>query len=118
MNTPASLDPDFIPLFCVYTSLQEEAAHARKTVQVRIACVRDGGDCDTFEMDVADPMGDTATRFCERVVKFMLWASGGHEIHISAPGALSQHIAAAYAPGGGRAFDCGMMAAAYGRPLP
>jgi len=68
-------------------------------------------------MDVATPMSDTAIRFCERVVKFMLWASGGHEIHISAPEPLTRHIADVYSPQGARAFDCEMMATSYDRPL-
>ena len=116
MKTP-SLDKHFTPLFCVYESLRAEAAQAAETVRVHIACVRDGGDCDTFRMDFAAPMSETASRFCERVVKFMLWASGGHEIHISAPEALTRGIAAAYSPQGARAFDCQMMATSYDHPL-
>jgi len=111
------LDTQFVPLFGIYESLREEAAHARQTANVQIACVRDGGDCDTFRMDFAAPMSDTAVRFCERVVKFMLWASGGYEIHISAPAAVTRPIMAAYSPEGARAFDCEMMATSYDRPL-
>ncbi|MCL1921123.1 MAG: ROK family protein [Kiritimatiellaeota bacterium] len=108
---------DFMPLYSVYTSLRDAAAHAQETAAVQIACVRDGGDCDTFRMDFAAPMDRTAIRFCERVVKFMLWASGGYEICVSAPEALARHIADAYSPQGARAFDCETMETAYGRPL-
>jgi len=111
------LDPDFVPLFCVYKALQEEAAKAEKTAVVQIACVRDGGDCDVFAMDLAAPLSDTAIRFCERVVKFMLWASGGHEIHLAASDALARHIVDVYSARGARAFDCEIMALAYDRPL-
>jgi len=111
------LDPDFMPLFCVYESLRAEAAHAQETVAVQIACVRDGNDCDTFRMEFAAPMSDRAIRFCERVVKFMVWASGGYEILIAAPDAVARHVAAAYSPEGTCAFDCEMMALAYDRPL-
>jgi len=117
MKPQPPLDPDFTPLFSVYTTLREEAARAQETVPVHLACVRDGGDCDTFSMDFAAPLTATALRFCERVVKFMLWASGGHEICVSAPDALTRHIAEAYSPRGARAFDCETMATAYGRPL-
>ena len=104
-------------MFRVHEELAAEAALATETTCVQIACVRDGGDCDTFRRDFAAPMSDTAVRFCERAVKFMLWASGGHTIVISAPAALTRRIADAYAPQGARAFDCETMALAYGRPL-
>ena len=114
---PLPLDPHFTPMFCVYESLQAEAAQAEKTVGVQVACVRDGGDCDTFQMDFAAPLSDTAVRFCERVVKFMLWASGGHAIHIAAPEALTRHIVDVYSLQGARAFDCEMVVLSYDRPL-
>ena len=117
MKNPPPLDLQFAPMFDVYASLAAEAADAEKTVRVEIACVRDGGDCDTFAMEFAAPLNGTAIRFCERVVKFMLWASGGHEIHIAAPEVLTRRIADAYSPRGARAFDCEIMAIAYDRPL-
>jgi len=117
MKTLPLLDFQFTPMFGVYTSLAAEAASAEKAVRVQIACVRDNDDCDTFAMDFAAPMNDTAIRFCERVVKFMLWASGGYEIHLSAPEVLTRHIIGVYSPQGGRAFDCEMMELAYDRPL-
>ena len=111
------LDTGFTPLFDVFNALAAEAKAAAKTTRVKIACVRDGNDCDIFEMDFAAPMNDTAIRFCERVVKFMLWASGGHEIVLSAPEELTRRVKADYSPQGSRAFDCGIMRLAYDRDL-
>ena len=110
---PPPLDTRFTPMYGVYEKLAAEAAAAQNTVCVQIACVRDGGDCDTFKMELAAPLSDTAIRFCERVVKFMMWASGGKQIHIRAPETLTRRIAADYSTQGARAFDCALMEDAY-----
>lgn len=111
------LESDFNPLFAVYQQFKEEAGKAPKKEQVQIACVRDGEACDGFAMDFAAPLSDDAIRFCERIVKFMLWASGGYEVHIAAPSAVADYVKSAYSPTGARAFDCEMMQMAYDKPL-
>lgn len=111
------LDADFNPLFAVYQTFKKEAEVATEKARIQIACVRDGGDCDVFAMDFSAPMRDDALRFCERIVKFMLWASGGYEVHIAGSSAVAEYVKAAYSPTGARAFDCEMMQMAYDRPL-
>ncbi|MEI7947020.1 MAG: ROK family protein [bacterium] len=111
------IESDFKPLFAVYQQLKIEAGKAAKKEPVKIACVRDGGACDVFAIDFAAPLSDDAIRFCERIVKFMLWASGGYEVHIAGPAAVADYVKAAYSPTGARAFDCEMMQMAYDKPL-
>jgi len=111
------IETDFIPLFAVYQQFRKEAEVAAKKEHVHIGCVRDGDACDVFAMDFAAPMSEDAIRFCERVVKFMLWASGGYEVHIVGPSAVADYVKAAYSPTGARAFDCEMMQMAYDKPL-
>jgi hypothetical protein len=111
------IEVDFNPLFAVYQQFKKEAVKAVKKEPVKIACVRDGGACDVFAMDFAAPMSDDAIRFCERIVKFMLWASGGYEVYIAGPSAVADYVKVAYSPTGVRAFDCEMMQIAYDKPL-
>jgi predicted NBD/HSP70 family sugar kinase len=111
------IEAGFTPLFAVYQQFQIEAGKVAKTEEVQIACVRDGGDCDVFSMNFASPLSDDAIRFCERIVKFILWASGGYEVHIAGPSAVSDYVKGAYVPTGTRAFDCEMMQMAYDKPL-
>ncbi|MEI6645856.1 MAG: ROK family protein [bacterium] len=111
------IESDFKPLFAVYQQFKIEAGKAAKKDLIKIACVRAGGVCDVFAMDFAVPMREEAIRFCERIVKFMLWASGGYEVHIVGPVAVVDYVKAAYSPTGARAFDCEMMQMAYNKPL-
>ncbi len=111
------LEADFNPLFAVYQAFKKEAEVAAEKERIQIACVRDGGDCDVFAMDFSMPLSRDAIYFCERIVKFMLWASGGYEVHIAGPSAVAEYVKAAYSPTGARAFDCEMMQMAYDKPL-
>jgi len=111
------IEKEFKPLYATYLQLKLEAATASRQESVKIACVRDGGACDTFALTFAAPLSAEAIRFSERVVKFMLWASGGYEVHVAGPDSLVSFLKETYAPTGSRAFDCEMMATAYNRPL-
>lgn len=109
-----SAGEDFVPLYGVFNSLKSEASRARETVRVEFACVRDNGNCDRFAMKLASPLSEIALRFCERVVKFLLWSGGGYEIHVAGPEALYQRLAADYSKTGARAFDVQFMFESYG----
>jgi predicted NBD/HSP70 family sugar kinase len=111
------IEKEFSPLYATYLQLKQEAAKASRQESVKIACVRDGGACDTFALTFASPISTDAIRFAERVVKFMLWASGGYEVHVAGPDNLIAFLKETYAPTGSRAFDCDMMATAYNKPL-
>ncbi len=110
-------DKEFQPLYATYLNFKKEAALASRQETVQIACVRDGGACDTFALSFASPLSQEAFRFCERVVKFMLWASGGYEVHVAGPEGLVAFLQQAYSATGARAFDCEMMETAYNKPL-
>jgi predicted NBD/HSP70 family sugar kinase len=111
------IDKEFNPLYACYLNFKKEAALAAQQETVQIACVRDGGACDTFALSFASPLSQEAFRFCERVVKFMLWASGGYEVHVAGPEGLVAFLQSTYATSGVRAFDCEMMETAYNKPL-
>ena len=115
LKTP--VQTSFLPLYTVYTYLRQQARCAPAVVRIHIACMRNAGGCDRFEMELAAPLEDLALRFCERVVKFMLWSSGGYAVHIAGSDELVARMRAAYAPDGARAFDRTMMETTYSQPF-
>lgn len=53
----------------------------------------------------------------ERIVKFILWASGGWKLHIAGPDEIVKPIAKAYSKKGARAFDYDFYSSIYSRPM-
>jgi hypothetical protein len=51
------------------------------------------------------------------MAKTLLWQKGGRRLYVCGPEAVYRQIAAAYAPGGARAFDARFMAEVYGAPF-
>ncbi len=120
MNLTALKTPvqtSFLPLYTVYTYLRQQARGASECVRIQIACVRNDGNCDRFDMELAAPLDACALSFCERVAKFMLWSSGGYALHIAGSDLLAARLRAAYAPDGARAFDRNLMETTYGKPF-
>ena len=99
-KTSPPLDPHFMPMYSVWEKLRKKAERGKKS-GIDIACVREDGYCERFDMAFAAPMDETAIRFCERVVKFMLWSSGGYEIYLAPKeGFINAHPLAKSLPDG------------------
>lgn len=79
-----------------------------RSVPVTIAVARPGGGASHFRALIApheELHAASNLRFLERTVKFLLWSRGGSRVFIAGAPEAAAEIAAAYAPGGARAFD-------------
>lgn len=116
----AELDKDFYPAI-IYAEAYSAAVSELPDVQsLKIAVEREDGAVSCRELLVGPENSDLHSEtlfYVERVVKFMLWASGGWKIYIGGSEWIGQHIAETYAPGGKRAFDANLMEKVYERPL-
>lgn len=102
------LDPEFIPAALwnrEYLKLAAEAPNSRK---IRIGVDRPEGTTWIYETTLLPESADACAetfKYCERTVKFLLWAWGGSSVRISnAPDVVAQ-LQAVYAADGKRAFD-------------
>ena len=84
------------------------ASADRRSVPVTIAVARPGVGASHFRALIApheEPYAASNVRFLERTIKFLLWSRGGSRVFIAGAPEAAAEIAAAYAPGGERAFD-------------
>lgn len=80
-------------------------AHRRHATQpLIIALEREGGYRSRYET-VIDPAAPDATRYVERLVKFLLWARGGWKLYLAGPRITV------------REFDADLMSRVYERPF-
>lgn len=102
------LDRGFVPALRWRPAYRRMVASERRTVPVTIALARPGGGATHFCLRIApheEPYVASNVHFLERTVKFLLWSRGGSRVYIAGAPAATAEIAAAYAPGGARAFD-------------
>jgi len=118
LKVKAMLDPQFMPLAVVWREFEREVSR-RPSQRLGIAVERNQGLVESLALDILrDREGDGFNRaFVERLVKSMLWIYGGFRLYIAGSRAMYEHIRAAYAPGGAREFDRGMMCRIYEHPL-
>ncbi len=108
-----TIDSKFIPLAKIVESY-DKAKHpvkiavkrAEDEVSVFSTCIFN--EESTFEADLY---------YIERLVKFLLWANGGYEVHISGCDKITQSIAECYSTGGKREFDYDFMKGVYDAPF-
>lgn len=102
------LDPGFLPSRTWRRAYHRLAAAERRSSPVSVAVKQPGGEASIFRTTMLPPEERYAKanyRFLERTVKFLLWSRGGSRVLISGAPETTKQIAAAYAPGGSRAFD-------------
>lgn len=112
---PAVLDPDFAPAVLLNRQYREAVARAGVAVPLRIALERENGLVSRGDIELLADGGADSVRYAERHIKFLLWARGGWKLHLSGPEDVCRALRAAYAPGGGRAFDASLMQRVYDR---
>lgn len=106
------LDEDFRPAALANRSFQRRVEPVG--VRAVIGLERSGGEVSRFETSVypeGHPNFESNFPFIERLVKFLLWARGGHTAYVGAPKAIAEHVWGHYAPGGAREFDAHFMGA-------
>jgi predicted NBD/HSP70 family sugar kinase len=60
---------------------------------------------ETRVFSAGHPQAAANIGYAERLLKFLLWQRGAWRLYVGGPAELGQRLAAAYAPGGERAFD-------------
>lgn len=102
------LDPDFVPAALWNREYLKAATDAPDSRKVRIAVDRPEGSTWVYTTTLlpasADASADTF-KYCERTVKFLLWAWGGSSLRISNAPDVVEHLQTVYSADGLRAFD-------------
>ncbi|GAB5559690.1 MAG: hypothetical protein SynsKO_13370 [Synoicihabitans sp.] len=99
------LDPGFLPASIWNRAYQKSVANSADRKAVKIAIDRPNGTTWTYSTWIS-PADATATlTYCERLVKFLLWAWGGSRVRIAGAPQIVAALKQTYQPGGGREFD-------------
>ena len=109
------LDPEFVP-----ASLWNRAFRAAgATVPLALALERERGSISVFRTAVLPHEGANIAaneRYCERLLKFLLWQKGGFHVTVDGPREIADYLGRVYSPEGARAFDYRFMGQdVYGR---
>ncbi|HNX36471.1 MAG TPA: ROK family protein [Kiritimatiellia bacterium] len=117
IQAKAALKRDFKPPITVLQELKRAARPNDKVLA--IAWERENGYVSRYDLPLparADEMPEVIV-LAERIVKFLLWSSGGWRLMLSGPRKLCQVIKQQYSATGARAFDVKFMEGVYARPL-
>jgi predicted NBD/HSP70 family sugar kinase len=116
----APLDSGYISAILANRSYREAVAKSDNTTTIAIAVERENGLVSRRDVDILAPGSEydaDTLRVVERHIKFLLWSKGGWKLCLSGPAAVCDAIKQAYAPGGSREFDAGLMEKVYGHPF-
>jgi predicted NBD/HSP70 family sugar kinase len=112
-----SLKRDFKPPI----ALVQELRRATQTGghMLAIAWERENGYVSRYDLPLPARSEEQpeVVQLAERIVKFLLWSSGGWKLMLAGPRKLCQLLKQPYAAGGERAFDVKFMEGVYRRPL-
>jgi hypothetical protein len=115
----APLDKSFVPMLVFMRHYEREVAQEGGGEPLEIALERNDG-CTVRSSLRVHPSGrweaDTFT-YAERIVKFLLWSSGGWRLMLAGNRELCQQIQSIYSLNGARAFDVRLMETIYERPF-
>ena len=117
VQTKITLKRDFKPPITLLQALRQAA---RPTDSVlAIAWERENGYVSRYDLPLPARAEDLpeVVQLAERIVKFLLWSSGGWRLVLAGPRKLCQSIKQQYAAHGARAFDVTFMEGVYGRPF-
>jgi predicted NBD/HSP70 family sugar kinase len=117
---PPPLDPTFRPLGRARRSFEALAKRSRLAIPVTLAAEQPGGTVtrrDTVVVPDGDPDLERSYHLAERIAKTLLWARGGHRLHVSGPETLVAHLRRHYAQAPTGLFDARISEAFYLSPL-
>ncbi|MGZ0654716.1 ROK family protein [Coraliomargarita sp. W4R53] len=106
------LDPEFVPAVLWNRAYLKAASEAPDSRKIRIAVDRPEGTTwiyDTTLLPVSEANAQDTLKYCERTVKFLLWAWGGSHVRISHAPDVVEQLQAIYSAQGARHFDCDFM---------
>ncbi|MDX9868794.1 MAG: ROK family protein, partial [Kiritimatiellia bacterium] len=112
-----TLKRDFKPPVTLLRELQRAARPGGQTLS--IAWERENGYVSRYDLPLPARAEDSpeVAQLAERIVKFLLWASGGWRLMLSGPQKLCRGIKRHYTRTGPRAFDVAFMEGVYGQPM-
>ena len=102
------LDPDFIPAALWNEAYLKLVDAVEDSLPIRISISRPGNTSWTYDTKILpdNPKYAEATwLYCERLVKFLLWAWGGSSVQIAGAPHIVARLNEVYSPNGKRAFD-------------
>ncbi|MBQ7188846.1 MAG: ROK family protein [Kiritimatiellae bacterium] len=109
----------FISPFKVLNEVRTAALSGTTDAVFAVALERENGYISRYDLPLPAKAADRpeVQQLCERIVKFLLWSSGGWKIMISGPRKICAKIKADYTLGGTRDFDVQFMSKVYKKPL-
>jgi predicted NBD/HSP70 family sugar kinase len=114
------LDPAFRPLSLGVRRFRQALAEQGGGQRLLLALEQGPEQCARLDLELF-PAGaghdEDNLRYVAWQLNFLLWSRGGNRVVVSGPEAICAALAAAYAPGGARAFDADLMAKAFGQPF-
>lgn len=102
------LDPDFLPAALWNRAYEKVVAADPRSLPVRIAITRPTGTTWIHDTKILPDTAEHATDtwlYCERLIKFLLWAWGGSRVRIAGAPHIVEPLRQTYAPDGPRRFD-------------
>jgi predicted NBD/HSP70 family sugar kinase len=116
-----SLDPEFIPAVLWNKAYREAVSATSGSLKLAIILERGDGIRSRYNTEILPHTAENAAvnfKYVERLVKFLLWMKGGHQVIIAGCDTLAQEISAEYSATGKRAFDFKIMGdKIYGKPF-
>lgn len=102
------LDPDFIPAELWNKAYLTLVDTVDDSLPIRISISRPDGTAWTYDTKILPDTPHNAGvtwHYCERLIKFLLWAWGGSRVYIAGAPHIAAKLNEVYSPGGKRAFD-------------
>ena len=102
------LDPGFVPAALWNREYLKAARETPNSRKVRIGVDRPEGTTWIYETTLLPESSEASAdtfKYCERIVKFLLWAWGGCDVRISNAPDVVAHLQTVYSANGKRAFD-------------
>ena len=117
VQTKITLKRDFKPPITLLHALSQVVRP--KDSVLAIAWERENGYVSRYDLPLPARAEDLpeVVQLAERIVKFLLWSSGGWRLMLAGPRKLCQSIKQQYAATGARKFDVTFMEGVYGRPM-
>ncbi len=112
------LDPGFDPAFLARRAMAARVRRSGVAIPVALAVEQPDGSAwrrETAVLPVGHAGSAASYRHCERLLKFMLWARGGHRVHVDGPAALHEALVRHYADEPTGLFDARFEHEVYGR---
>lgn len=118
MKYKPSFDKDFFPIGVAIDEFEKQV-NALENEILKIAVERDNGYNFVYQMKIFADKSKSEQNYviAERLIKAVLWVTGGYKIYICGPQYIYEGIKNAYTPNGERAFDYDFMSGVYERPM-